>query len=88
MKTKKGFMLHKVAGQNVVVSTGEEAVDFNGMISFNESGAFLWKILERGASQKELENALLLEYEVTEEVAKKDVNAFLEKLKEANLLDE
>ncbi len=81
-------MLHKVAGQNVVVSTGEEAVDFNGMISFNESGAFLWKVLERGASQKELENALLLEYDVSEEVATKDVQAFLEKLSEAKLLDE
>ena len=40
MKTKKGFMLRKVADKNVVVPIGHASVDFNGIINLNDIGAF------------------------------------------------
>lgn len=86
MKIKSGFVLKEVAGSFIVVSVGERVKDFNGVIMLNETGVFLWKKLERGATEEELISALLNEYEVEESVAKADVAAFIGKMKEAELL--
>ena len=88
MKLRPGYMLRNVAGYNVVVPVGEAALDFNGMINLNESGAFLWKRLENETTEEALVKALLDEYETTEEIAKKDVSAFVQKMREAKLIDE
>ena len=88
MKIKDGFILRTVAGQNVVVPVGTGAVNFNGMVSFNESGAFLWSLLSKDTTKEQLVCSLLNEYEVEESRAEADVTAFLEKLREAKLLDE
>lgn len=81
-------MLRTVAGCSVVVAVGMSTMDFNGMINLNDTGAFLWKKLEGGASEDELVLAMLSEYDVNEETAKRDISAFLAKLKEADLLCE
>ncbi len=88
MKIKEGYMLRTVAGCSVVVAVGMSTMDFNGMINLNDTGAFLWKKLESGASEDELVSAMLSEYDVDEETAKHDIDAFLKKLKEAELLCE
>ena len=40
MKIRTGLMMRNVAGSYVVVAAGKEAIDFNGMITLNETGAF------------------------------------------------
>ena len=86
MKIKNTFVLRNLAGSNVVVPVGEDLVDFNGMITLNETGAFLWKALEKGATEESLTEALLDEYEVDRKTASADVKDFIEKIKEAKLL--
>lgn len=86
MKIKDGFILRQVAGNYIVIGVGEEAVDFNGMITVNETGAFLWKILEKGATKEEMLSGLMSEYDVDEETAKKDITDFLYKLNDGKLL--
>ena len=87
MKIKDNFMLREVAGYYVVVPVGEGALDFNGVINLNESGAFLWKTMEKDVTEADMVSALLGEYEVDEERAKADVSAFIAKMKGANLID-
>lgn len=86
MKIKDGFILRQVADNYLVVAVGDAVKDFNGIINLNETGAFLWKILESGATEEELVKKLTEEYDVDEETAKKDVGKFVAKLAEANLL--
>ena len=86
MKIKDGFILRKVADSYIVVAVGERVKDFNGVINLNETGAFLWKLLEKGNDHEGLKNALLEEYNVQEAVAEKDVKAFMNKLMEAGLV--
>ncbi len=88
MKLKPGFVLRNVAGYNVVVPIGEAALDFNGMINLNESGAMLWSMLEKDVAEEDMVKALLEEYEITEEIARADVSAFIKKMREASLIDE
>jgi hypothetical protein len=87
MKVKEGFVLRSVAGSNVVVPVGAASVDFNGMITLNDSGAFLWRELEKGADVDSLTAALLREYEVDEPTARKCAEDFTEKLLDAGCLE-
>lgn len=88
MKIKSGFKLRSVAGQNIVVPIGAAAADFNGMISLNQSGAVLFRALLEDTTEEKLVSALLDEYEVSMDCARQDVAAFLNKMREAKLLDE
>ncbi len=86
MKIKDGYILREVLGNFIVVAVGDAALDFNGVITLNETGAFLWKVLSNGATEEELLEALTKEYEIDEAVAKADISAFLDKLREAEIL--
>lgn len=86
MKLKEGYLLREVAGNYIVVAVGSAVKEFNGVINLNESAAFLWKQLSEDKTEEELVNALLGEYEVTREIAEKDVKAFVEKLTQAKLI--
>ncbi len=86
MKIKDGYMLRKVAGNSIVVAVGKAALDFNGLITLNSTGVFLWKMLVQGAAEEELLTAILSEYEINEATAKTDIAEFIEKLKGADLL--
>lgn len=79
MKLKDGFVLRNVAGETVVLPSGND-LNLNMMITLNGTGEFLWKRLETGAEKEELVQALLAEYDVDEATAKVAVEGFVEKL--------
>jgi hypothetical protein len=82
MKLKQGFVLRKVAGETIVLPSGDE-LNLNMMITLNETGEFLWKHLETGTEVEDLVQALLREYDVDETTARGGVERFVTKL-EAN----
>lgn len=84
MKLAQGFLLREVAGQNIVIPAGD--MDLNAMITLNETGAFLWKLLENETDESVLIEALLSEYDVDEVTAQKAVAAFVQKLKDHEFL--
>lgn len=85
MKIKEGFVLREVAGQIVVLPTGDR-LDLNMMITLNDTGRFLWEHLQQDITKEELVAALLEEYDVDEELAGKSVDAFVQKLRDGQLL--
>ncbi|MEE1319488.1 MAG: PqqD family protein [Ruminococcus sp.] len=87
MKIKEDFLLRKVADSYVVVPVNRMTLDFNGIINLNETGAFLFGLLQNGAEKEELISKLLDEYEVTPEKASNDVDVFISKVKEADILE-
>lgn len=87
MKIKEDFILREVAGSYVVVPVNSLTLDFNGIINLNETGAFLFEILQRGADKQELVDSLLREYDVDYERASKDVDAFIDKVKTEGILE-
>ena len=88
MKIRKGFMLREVAGNSVVVAVGEASRRFNGLITLNETAVVLWNKLAEGTTEEELVGAITGEYAVSKEVAERDVAAFVEKCKNAGLIEE
>ncbi len=87
MKIKEGFILRNVAGSFVVVPVGQATLDFNGMMNLNETGAFLFEKMIEGISREDLIEALTNEYDVDEETATKDVDAFIEKVEKEDLFE-
>lgn len=87
MKIKEEYILKEVAGNFIVVAVGNVALDFNGVITLNETGAFLWKQLKKETTEVELTEALMNEYEIDKDSANKDVSRFIDKLKEADILE-
>lgn len=87
MKIAKGFSLINIAGQNVVVPLGSKNVNFNKMISLNDSGAFLWQQLQTEKTEQELLAAMLEEYDIDETRASEDIKRFISKLKDAEILE-
>ena len=87
MKIKNNFLLRKVADSYVVVPVGKMSLDFNGIITLNETGAFLFELLQKGCEREDLVAKLLDEYEVSAEKASADVDKFLEKVKESDVLE-
>ena len=87
MRIKENFVLRKVAGTYAVLALGEATVDFNGLLTLNETGLMLWKLIEQGSTKEELAKALTEEYEVTYETALSDVDEYLEKLNKAGCLE-
>lgn len=87
MKINENFVLREVAGSWVVIPIGEKSVDFNGMMNLNETGVLLWRELEKGAEKEGLVAALTAEYDVSAEIAAKDIDEFIENLKKAGCLE-
>ena len=88
MKIKNGFISRTVAGNHVVVATGEQSKKFNGVIKLNESGLILWNKLIDGADKDALVSALLDEYDITSEIAEKDVEKFVGELRNAGAIED
>ena len=86
MKIKEGFLLREVAGEIVVIPSGDN-LDLSMMITLNSTAAFLWKKMEEETTEEALVQALLAEYDVDELTAAGCVAAFVKKLKDNGITE-
>ncbi len=89
MKLKKGFVLRDVCGDKVIVGEGLEVIDFGRLLSLNETATYLWQTAESlgNFTPEELVAALCRDYNVTPDVAQKDVTTILKKWQEIGLTE-
>lgn len=86
MKITKDIIMREIAGETVLLPVGELAVRFQGIMSLNETGVFLWKHMQEDCTEDTLVQAIVEEYDTTEACARKDVRAFIKQLQEQDLL--
>ena len=84
MKIKPEFKLRKVGGMNIIVSTA--GMNFHGIITVNDTGEFIWRMLEKEAETEKIISALAKECNVEEAEIKSDVEEFIASLKGAGIL--
>ena len=87
MNIKEGFVLRQVADTWVVMPLGQQSLDFDGMLTLNDTGALLWQTLEKGGDREAMADALTGEYDVSRDAALNDVDAFLVKLQETGCVE-
>ncbi|MBC7327390.1 PqqD family protein [bacterium] len=88
MRRKVNFLLRKVGDLNILVPIGQEVLDLNAVITLNETGAYLWELLEEERSAEELAIALSEEFDVDIAQARIDVENFLKELRETGLVED
>lgn len=87
MKIDKNFVLREIAGDYIIVPTGNTALTFNGLITVNEVGAFLWELLQKDTTEEKMLDAVLEEYDVDENTARIDIREYVEKLERNGILE-
>ena len=87
MKIKEGFVLREIAGQTVVIATGEASKTFHGMVKLNGTGRDIWQGLAKGLSQEEIAQGLVDKYDgVDLDKAREDTARLIGKMEEAGFL--
>ena len=86
MKLKPGFILRPFGDQWIAVAVGD-ARQKNLMLSMNRTGAFLWECLQRQVTEQQLLTALTEKYQVSPEIAARDVALLLDMLKKEDMLE-
>lgn len=88
MKTNNNFIFRTIANEHLLIPVGEAAVHTKGLIALSESGALLYRRLQGGCAQDDLIAALTAEYNVSEEEAARDIETFLDQMRQLNMLEE
>ena len=86
MKIKKELIKREIAGDTILVPVGKTVYDSNGLFVLNELGGFIWDLLPNVEEETEICAAILEAYEVSPEEAARDVEDFLSKLKQMEIL--
>lgn len=87
MKIRNGFEVRDVCGLHVLLATGRETIDFSKVVKLNESAYVMWQaVADKEFELEDMVQALLAEYEVTDETAREDATRILNEWKELGLL--
>lgn len=88
MKFKKGFILREVCGENIIVAEGKENIDFNAIISMNETATFIWQnVSSTEFTISDMATCLLNEYEVEEDTALADCTELAKQWIDAGIIE-
>lgn len=87
MKIKKGFVLEKVGDSYLACATGKLAREFSGLVKLNETGAYIWELFESDITVEEAAEKMIAEYDISKEIALRDIKAFAENLKNSGILE-
>lgn len=90
MKLKDGLLLRQVAGQYVIVPTGERVREVTGVHYLTKGAAWLWQQVEgKEFTEEELVDLAQQHFTgVTKETLEEDISAFLKAMGDANVLED
>lgn len=87
MRVSKDYVLREIEGDYIIIPMGRATQKFNGLITVNEVGVSIWKLLQNDVTVSDLVDGILAEYEVEEDVAREDIIEFLKKLSDGGILE-
>lgn len=87
MQINHDVIHREIAGEHILVPIGELALRRSGVFVITALGAEIWEMLKDGKEYNAIISELLASYEVTEEILTKDVDEFLQMLRENELVE-
>ena len=88
IKSKEGLLVRKFGDKYVIVAIDDMADEFHSLITLNDTGLFIWKLIEKGTDANKILGNILSTYDIDEETAKADIQNFIESARKAGILDE
>ena len=77
------FVYRKIVDELVLVPIRQDVADMDCIYTMNPVGAFIWEILDGGATLGDLQAAIEDEYEIDPQAAAADLHEFLAELESA-----
>lgn len=71
----------------ILVPLGNTDTKFNGLITTNEVGGFIWECISKGFDEDVIVRAVTDEYEVSQDKARADLDEFLAVLRENGIIE-
>ncbi|RMG04147.1 MAG: PqqD family protein [Nitrospirae bacterium] len=78
----------KVAGETILVPVHGDVAKMKKIYILNNLGEFIWERIDGRKSVDEILDEIVENFEVTRDEARKDLNEFINSLKERNLVEE
>lgn len=86
MKIKKNVVIREIAGETMLIPVGDTTGEYNGIFTLSPTAATAFEALQNGGDENDALKAVLSEYEVDEETAKKDLEEFMALLREFGIV--
>ncbi|HKM12903.1 MAG TPA: PqqD family protein [Bacteroidales bacterium] len=87
LKLKEGCVVRKVGNNSVIIPRSGENLNMMKMIKLNSSATFLLEQIQKGEySRDDLVQLLMDKYAIDRDIAEKDTDVFITKLREESLL--
>jgi hypothetical protein len=80
-------VMRNVGDEKLLMPSGAQVANLNGLIILNDTAAYLWELLATECSIDELITAVEERFEVAAEVACDDVRAFVEEITRIGILE-
>jgi len=74
------IVTRKTGNEYILVPVANNIADMNSVYTLNESGAFIWELIDGKRNTGEIISALTLEYDIDDASAARDVFSFLENM--------
>lgn len=88
MKLKYDFIINDIAGQKVAIAVSDNVKYYSRFIKINDTGAYIMEKLKDDTTVQEIVKAIKTDFEVSaDQNIEQMVNNFIEKLKEADVLE-
>lgn len=88
MRAAKDYIVREIAGETILIPSGLAAQKFNGLVTVNELGSFIWNVLAEDVTLDELVGRITDSYDVDAETARTDALEFLDELRQIGALEE
>ena len=88
MQVSKDYLLRTIAGETILIPSGAAAQKFNGLVTVNSLGAFIWDVLQSPTDLDGLVGRITEEYEVDAATARADAEEFLAELRNIGALED
>ena len=88
MHVVPGFVVREIAGETIAIPAGPAARKLSGLLALNDSGTFLFDLLQTEQTEQSLVQAMLDSYEIDPSTAAADVAEFLSILRSHDILIE
>lgn len=85
MKINSGFITHNDGEDMLLVSTGE--TKFSGLVRSNPTAGFIIECLEQETTEDEIVARMQQKWEVSDEIARRDVRKVVEQLRDIGAID-
>jgi methyltransferase-like protein len=76
------IVTRKTGSEYVLVPVANNIADMNSVYTLNETGAFIWELMDGTRNVEEIINRFVEEYNIDSETATADIFEFAENLKE------